>query len=77
MMSTKVLNSTIDKGKKVFFDDTIVDMVVNKKLHPDVTELLIKDMKVNISLVFITQSHFPVPKHLRLNTTCTFSSAKF
>ena len=77
MMSTKVLNSTIKKRKKVFFDDTIADMIINKKLHPDVTALLIKDMRVNISLVFITQSHFPVPEHVRLNTTCTFSSGRF
>ena len=37
-----------------------------------VTELLIRGRKLNISLVFITQSHFKVPKDVRNNSTHFF-----
>ena len=51
------------------FDDLIADMLVIKKLNPAVSELFIKGRKLNISLVFITQSCFAVPKNIRLNST--------
>ena len=44
-------------------------MITNKKLNSIVTELFIRGRKLNISLVFITQSYFKVPKDVRLNTT--------
>ena len=44
-------------------------MVNNKKLNPVVTELFIRSRKLNISIFFITQSYFKVPKEVRLNTT--------
>ena len=44
-------------------------MINNKKLNSIITELFIRDRKLNISLVFITQSHFKVPKDVRLNST--------
>ena len=47
----------------------IADLPSNKKLNPIVTELFIRGGKVNISLVFITQSYFAVPKDIRLNFT--------
>ena len=47
-------------------------MVNNKKLNPVVTELFIRSRKLNISIVFITQSYFKVPKEVRLNTTQFF-----
>ena len=47
-------------------------MLGNKKLNPIVTELFIRGKKLNISLVFITQSYFPVPKNIRLNSTHYF-----
>ena len=50
----------------------IADMVSNKKLNPIVTELFIRGRKVDISLVFITQSYFAVPKNIRLNSTHYF-----
>ena len=53
----------------IVFDDTIADMIHNKKLNSIVTELFIRGRKLNISLVFITQSYFKVPKDVRLNTT--------
>ena len=45
------------------------DMLSNKKLNTIVTELFIRGRKLNISLVFIVQSYFTVPKNIRLNST--------
>ena len=50
----------------------IADMINNKKLNSIVTELFIRGRKLNISLVFITQSYFKVPKDVRLNSTHFF-----
>ena len=50
----------------------ITDMLNNKKLNPTVTELFIRSRKLNISLVFITQYYFAVPKNIRLNSTRYF-----
>ena len=50
----------------------IVDMGSNKKLSPIVTELFLRGRKINISLVFIWQSYFKVPKTIRLNATHYF-----
>ena len=44
-------------------------MINNKKLNPVVTELFIRDRKISISIVFITQSFFKVSKDVRLNPT--------
>ena len=44
-------------------------MINNKKLDSIVTELFIRSRKLNISIVFITQSYFKVPKDVRLNST--------
>ena len=62
------------KNRKVLivFDDMIADMINNKKLNPIVTELFIRGRKLNISIVFITQSYFKVPKDVRLNSTHLF-----
>ena len=46
----------------------IADMTHNKKLNSVVNELFIRGRKLNISLVFITQSYSKVPKDVRLNT---------
>ena len=60
-----------DRENKILivFDDMIADTIQNKKLNSKVTELFIRGRKLNISLVFITQSYFKVPKDVRLNTT--------
>ena len=63
----------IKKIKKLIaFDDMIADMIHNKRLSSIVTELFIRGRKLNISFVFITQSHFKVPKDVRLNTSHLF-----
>ena len=54
------------------FDDMIADIINNQKLNPIVTELFIRGRKLNISIVFITQSYFKVPKDVRLNSTHFF-----
>ena len=60
-----------DKENKILivFDDIIADMTSNKKLDSIVNGLFIRGRKLNISLVFIMQSYFKVPKDARLNTT--------
>ena len=50
----------------------IADMINNKKLNSVVTVLFIRGRKLNISLVFMTQSYFKVPKDVRLNSTHFF-----
>ena len=50
----------------------IADMINNKKLDSIVTELFIRGRKLNISIVFITQSYLKVPKDVRLNSTHFF-----
>ena len=53
----------------IVFDDMIADILSNKKVNPIITELFIRRRKLNISLVFITQFYFAVPKNIRLNLT--------
>ena len=50
----------------------IADMLSNKKFNPIVYELFIRGRKLNISLVFITQSYFAVPENIRINPTQYF-----
>ena len=47
-------------------------MINNKKLNPVLTELFIRGRKLNISIFFITQTNFGVPKDVRLSTTHFF-----
>ena len=53
----------------IAFDYMIADIMTNRKLQAIIKELFIRCRKVNISLVFITQSCFSVPKDVRLNST--------
>ena len=57
MIFTRILKNTtqIKNEKKNLFDDTIAEMLSNKKHNPIVTELFIRGRKLNISLTFITQ----------------------
>ena len=50
----------------------IVDTVSNEKPNPIVTEIFIRGRKLNISLGFMAQSYFAVPKNIRLNSTHYF-----
>ena len=46
----------------IVFDDMIADVQRNEKLGPIFTQLFLRERKLNISLVFISQSYFKVPK---------------
>ena len=61
------------RNRKIFivFDDMIADIMTNKKIQAIIKELFIRCRKLNISLVFITQTYFSVPKEFRLNFTHT------
>ena len=62
-------NQTRKRKILIIFDDMIADIVTNKKFQSIIEELFIRCRKLNISLVFITQSYFSVPKDVRLNST--------
>ena len=53
----------------IVFDDMIADIMTNKRFQTIIKEFFIRCRKLNISLVFITQSYFSVPKEIRLNST--------
>ena len=53
----------------IVLDYMIADMSNNKKLYSIVTELFIRGRKLNISLVFITQSYFKAPEDVMIDTT--------
>ena len=53
----------------IVFDDMIAGIMTNKKFQAIIKEWFIKCRKLNILLVFITQSYFSFPKDVRLNST--------
>ena len=55
-------NPTRKRKSLIVFDDMIVDIMTNKKLQSTLKEFFIRCRKLNISLVFITQSYFTVPR---------------
>ena len=69
-------NQIRKRKKLIVFDDMIVDIMGNKKSQAVIKELLIRCEKLNILLIFITQSYFSVPKDARLNTTHCFFMKK-
>ena len=60
-------NPKRDKKVLIVTDDIIADIITNKKFQAIIKELFIRCRKLNVSLVFITQSYFSVPKDARLN----------
>ena len=70
--NTEEYNPNKKRKILIVFDDMIADMLNNKKFNPIVIELFIKGRKLNISLIFITQSYFAVPKTIKLNSTHYF-----
>ena len=51
----------------IVLDDMITDILSNNKLNLIVTELFMREIRLNNFLVFNTQSYFSVPKNFRLN----------
>ena len=62
-------NKNRDKKVLIIFDDMIADIMRSEKFKVIVKELFIRCRKLNISIVFITQSYFRIPKDARLNST--------
>ena len=65
-------NSNRKRKILIIFDDMIADIMTNKIFQSIIKELFIRCRKLNVSLVFITQSYFSVPKDVRLNSTHYF-----
>ena len=62
-------NKNRDKKVLIIFDDMIADIMRSEKSKAIVKELFSRCRKLNISIVFITQSYFRTPKDARLNST--------
>ena len=62
-------NKNRDKKVLIIFDDMIADIMRSEKFKAIIKELVIRCRKLNISIVFITQSYFRTPKDARLNST--------
>ena len=64
-------NYNLNSKRKILiaFDDMIAEIMTDKRIQSIIKELFIRCRKLNISLVFITQSYFSVPKDVRLNST--------
>ena len=62
-------NKNRNKKVLIIFDDKIADIMRSEKFKAIVKELFIRCRKLNISIVFITQSYFRTPKDARLNST--------
>ena len=59
-------SQTKKRGVLIAFDDMIADMKSNDKLSNIVAKSVLREKKVNASLVFILQSYFKVHKTIRL-----------
>ena len=53
----------------IIFDDMTSHVMSDKKAQQVLKDLFIRCRKLNISLCFLTQSYFSVPKDVRLNCT--------
>ena len=64
-------NYNLNSKRKILiaFDDMIAEIMTDKRIQSIIKELFIRCRKLNISLVFIIQSYFSVPKDVRLNST--------
>ena len=62
-------NKNRDKKVLIVFDDMITDIEYNKNFKQIIKELFYRARKINVSIVFITQSHFRALKDARLNST--------
>ena len=62
-------NENRDKKVLIVFDDIIADIEYNKNFKRIIKELFYRARKINISIVFITQSYFRALKEARLNST--------
>ena len=68
----EVYNPNKNENILFVFDDMIADILSNENLNPIVIKLFTIGRKLYISLVFISQSYFAVPKNIGLNSTHYF-----
>ena len=61
-------NKNRDKKVIIVFDDMIADIEYNKNFKRIIKELFYRARKINVSIVFITQSYFRTSKDARLNS---------
>ena len=61
-------NKNRDKKVLIVFDDMIADIEYNKNFKRIIKELFYRACKINLSIVFITQSYFRALKDARLNS---------
>ena len=70
-----ILSDIEDYNKKrkrkilIIFDDMISHVMSDRRAQQILKDLFIRCRKLNISLCFLTQSYFSVPKDVRLNCT--------
>ena len=80
MIFTKILKNTIQIKKwkiLIVLDDIIADMLSKDKRNPIVTDLFIRGRNLNISLVFITQFYFALPKNnTKFNSLFCYENSK-
>ena len=62
-------NKNRDKKVLIVFNDMIADIEYNKNFKQIIKELFYRARKINVSIVFITQSYFRALKDARLNST--------
>ena len=62
-------NKNRDKKVQIVFEDMIANIEYNKKFKRIIKELFYRARKINVSLVFITQSYLRALKDARLNST--------
>ena len=62
-------NKNRDKKVLMVFDDMIADIEYNKSFKRIIKELFYRERKINVSIVFITQSYFRALKDARFNST--------
>ena len=70
-MYLKTLTTTTKRNKNALlvFDDMIADIEHNKNFKKVIKELFYRARKLNVSIVFITQSYFRALKDARLNSS--------
>ena len=66
-------NPTKERKVLIVFDDMMTDIEANKKLTRIFTELFLWGRILNISVAFMLQPYFEVPKTIRLNATIILS----
>ena len=72
LLNTQMISKRKKRKILILVDDMTVDVLSNTKCNPTVTELFIREGKLNISIVVIKKPYFAVPKNIRLNSTDFF-----